>query len=160
MTDPAPPPTTPLFAAILRPNRSASVRAINLVIALLAGVFFLTGTGFMLIGAWPIMGFLGLEIVLLYLALRWNLLAAGRQETVTLTPRALTVERVDPWGNRTAESLDSAWARVTLDERRGRIDIRSHGQGIVVGRFLAPEELAEFAQTLRAALAKSRSAMS
>ena len=160
MTDPAPPPTTPLFAAILRPNRSASVRAINLVIALLAGVFFLTGTGFMLIGAWPIMGFLGLEIVLLYLALRWNLLAAGRQETVTLTPRALTVERVDPWGNRTAESLDSAWARVTLDERRGRLEIRSHGQGIVVGRFLAPEELAEFAQTLRAALAKSRSAMS
>lgn len=153
------PPPAPLFAAILRPNRSASVKAINLVIALLAGVFFLTGAGFMLIGAWPIMGFLGLEIGLLYLALRWNLLAAGRQETVTLTPGALTVERVDPWGNRTAESLDPAWARVTLDERQGRLEIRSHGKGIVVGRFLAPEELAEFADALREALVKSRNAM-
>ena len=149
----------PIFAAILKPNRSASVRAINLVIVLLAGVFFLTGIGFMLIGAWPIMGFLGLEIVLLYLALRWNLLAAGRQETVTLTPAALTVERIDPWGNRTTESLDPAWARVTLDERQGRLEIRSRGRGIVVGRFLAPEELAEFAETLRGALAKSRSAV-
>jgi uncharacterized membrane protein len=155
---PDPPPAT-LFAAILRPNRSASVKAINLVIALLAGVFFLTGAGFMLIGAWPIMGFLGLEIVLLYLALRWNLLAAGRHETVTLTKAALTVERVDPWGNRTAETLEPAWARVTLDERRGRLEIRSHGKGIVVGRFLAPEELVEFAYTLREALAKSRDAI-
>ena len=155
MTDPA---TPPIFAAILRPNRSASVGAINLVIALLAGVFFLTGVGFMLIGAWPIMGFLGLEIVLLYLALRWNLLTTGRHETVTLTERALTVERVDPWGTRTAESLDPAWARVTLDERRGRLEIRSHGKGIVIGGFLAPEELAEFADALREALVKSRRA--
>ncbi|MCC7015617.1 MAG: DUF2244 domain-containing protein [Rhodospirillales bacterium] len=152
------PATTPIFAARLTPNRSASVRAINLVIALLAGVFFLTGAGFMLIGAWPIMGFLGLEIGLLYLALRWNLLSAGRQETITLTRTALTVERVDPWGNRTAETLEPAWARVTLDERIARLEIRSHGKGIVVGRFLAPEERAEFAQALREALAKSREA--
>jgi uncharacterized membrane protein len=153
-----PPPET-RFAARLTPNRSASVRAINIVIALLAFVFFLTGAGFMLIGAWPIMGFLGLEIGLLYLALRWNLLAAGRHETIILTPRALTIERVDPWGRRTEETLEPYWARVTLDERRGRLEIRSHGRGVVVGQFLAPEERAEFAHALREALAKSRNAV-
>ena len=147
------------FAAVLRPNRSASVAAINLVIALLAGIFFLTGVGFMLVGAWPVLGFLGLEIVLLYLALRWNLLAAGRHETVTLTARALVVERVDPWGRRTARTFDPAWARVTLDGRQGRLEIRSHGRGMVVGGFLAPEERAEFAKVLRQALVKSRSAI-
>jgi uncharacterized membrane protein len=159
MAEPSDPRPSPSFAAILRPNRSASVRAINLVIVLLAGVFFLTGIGFALIGAWPVLGFLGLEIVLLYLALRWNLLAAGRHETITLTRRALTIERVDPWSQRTTDTFDPAWAQVLLDRERGKLEIRSHGGGIVVGRFLAPEELAELAHTLRAALAKSRSAV-
>ena len=159
MAEPSVPHPPPSFAAILRPNRSASVKAINLAVALLAGVFFLTGIGFTLIGAWPVLGFLGLEIVLLYLALRWNLLAAGRHETISLTERALTVERVDPWGVRTTETFDPAWARVTLDERQGRLEIRSHGKGLVVGGFLAPEERAEFAAALRDALAKSRSAV-
>lgn len=147
-----------IFAARLTPNRSASVKAINFVIALLAFVFFLTGLGFMLIGAWPIMGFLGLEIVLLYLALRWNLLAAGRQETVTLTRTALTVERIDPWGIRSTDSLEAYWARVELDPACRRLELRSRDKGIVVGPFLAPEERAEFAAALREAIAKARSA--
>lgn len=151
------PAPDPVFAARLTPNRSASVKAINLVIALLAFVFFATGLGFMLIGAWPVMGFLGLEIVLLYLALRWNLLLAGRHETVTLTREALTVERVDPWGIRSTETLEAYWARVELD-RRGRLEILSRGKSLVVGQFLAPEERADFADALRAALAQARSA--
>ena len=156
MDAPTNPTSEVLFAARLTPNRSASVRAINLVIALLAVVFFLTGLGFMLIGAWPIMGFLGLEIVLLYLALRWNLLAAGRQETVTLTRTALTIERIDPWGKRSEARLEPYWARVEADADCRRLEIRSHGKGIVVGQFLSVEERAEFASALRAALAKSR----
>jgi uncharacterized membrane protein len=156
MDEPANPP---IFAARLTPNRSASVKAINLVIALLAGISFLTGLGFMLIGAWPIMGFLGLEIVLLYLALRWNLLAAGRHETVTLTRETLTVERVDPWGIRSRESLEAYWAWVEFDGRRGRLEIRSRGKGLVVGQFLSLEERADFADALRTALAQARSAI-
>jgi uncharacterized membrane protein len=146
-----------LFAARLTPNRSASVKAINLVIALLAFVFFVTGLGFMLIGAWPVMGFLGLEIVLLYLALRWNLLLAGRHEAVTLTRTALTIERTDPWGRRSRESIEPYWARVELDARRGQLEIRSRDKGLVVGQFLAPDERADFAASLRAALAQARS---
>lgn len=148
----------PIFTARLTPNRSASVKAINVVIALLAVVFFLTGVGFALIGAWPIMGFLGLEIVLLYLALRWNFLASGRQETVTLTRTALTVERVDPWGIRSTDSLETYWARVELDAEGRHLELRSRGRGFAVGQFLAPEEKAEFASALRDALAKARTA--
>jgi len=155
--NPDPPPDL-LFAARLAPNRSASVKAINLVIALLAFVFFATGLGFMLIGAWPVMGFLGLEIVLLYLALRWNLLLAGRHETVTLTRETLTVERMDPWGRRSTETLDTYWARVELDARRNRLEIRSRDKGLVVGQFLAPDERADFADALRVALLQARSA--
>ncbi|MBM3582710.1 MAG: DUF2244 domain-containing protein [Alphaproteobacteria bacterium] len=149
-----------LFAARLTPNRSASVKAINLMIALLALVFFATGLGFMLIGAWPVMGFLGFEIVLLYLALRWNLLLAGRHETVTLTREALTIERTDPWGTCSTEALEAYWARVDLDTRRNRLEIRSRDKGLVIGRFLAPEERADFADALRAALAQARNATS
>lgn len=154
MNDPA-----PLFAAVLRPNRSAGVRAINVTVALLAGVFFLTGLGFALIGAWPIFGFLGLDIALLYVALRWNLRAADAHETVTLTTDALTVARVDHWGARATETFPPYWARVALNADRTRLEIRSHGRGMIVGGFLAPDERAEFAAALKDALARGRRAI-
>lgn len=148
----------PLFAAVLRPNRSAGVRAVNVTIALLAGVFFLTGLGFALIGAWPIFGFLGLDIALLYLALRWNLRAADAFESVTVTARALTIARVDHWGTRTTETFQPYWAQVALNAEQTRLEIRSHGRSLIVGGFLAPDERAEFAAALKDALARGRRA--
>jgi len=145
-----------VFSAVLRPNRSGSVRAINATAVVLAGVFFLTGLGFALVGAWPVLGFLGLDVLLLYLALRWNLRAADAHETVTLTATALTIERVDHWGERTVASFQPYWAQVALNGDGTRLEIRSHGKGSVVGGFLAPEERVHFSELLREALLRGR----
>lgn len=154
---PVPPPEA-LFAAVLRPNRSAGTRAVNVTVALLAGVFFLTGLGFALVGAWPIFGFLGLDIALLYFALRWNLRAADAFESVAVTADALTIVRVDHWGTRTTETFQPYWAQVALNEGSTRLEIRSHGRGMIVGGFLAPDERVRLAEALRGALARGRSA--
>ena len=73
--------------------------------------------------------------------------------------RRLEALNIDPWGQRSEARLEPYWARVETDADCRRLEIRSHGRGIVVGQFLSVEERAAFARDLRAALAKSRAAV-
>jgi len=87
-----------LFSAVLRPNRSATIGGLNAVMAVMAVIWLATGAAFAVIGAWPVSGFLGLDVLVLYLALRLCLRAGRTVETIDLTERALTVRRINPWG--------------------------------------------------------------
>ncbi len=62
----------PPFHAVLRPNRSLGRTGFALVMALLAGASVLVGTMFLLMDAWPVFGFFGLDVVLVYLAFRMS----------------------------------------------------------------------------------------
>ena len=73
--DPHAEPT--LFSAIITPHRSLSGRGFVLVMALVGGLSFIGGMFFFLLGAWPVVGFLGLDVVLVYWAFRANYRAAG-----------------------------------------------------------------------------------
>jgi len=89
------PPTgepRPLYRAELRPHRSASVRAINFIILGLLAIFIPTAVGFVLAGAWPVTGFMGFELLLLYGALRLNQHRGTTVETIDLTQRVLRIE--------------------------------------------------------------------
>jgi uncharacterized membrane protein len=147
-----------LFSALLRPNRSATLHGINVLIVLVAVIFFATGLGFTYLGAWPVAGFIGLDVVLLYVALRINHRAGNAFETVTLTEGELAITSVDHWGRRRSFALQPYWLRVNVDEENKRVELRSHGRAVAVGAFLTPEERAEFADALSAALRRLRSA--
>jgi len=149
-----------LFSALLRPNRSASLHGINVLIVLVAVVFFATGLGFAYLGAWPVAGFIGLDVALLYVALRINHRAGNAFETVTLTEGELAITSVDHWGRRRSFALQPYWLQVNVDEENKRVELRSHGRAVAVGAFLTPEERAEFADALRAALRRLRAAPS
>ena len=106
-----------------------------------------------LLGAWPVLGFMGLDVWLLWYLFRRSYLDARRSETLTLTDRELVVERRSPDGEREAHRLDAYWLRVELGER---LVLVSRGNRLVVGRFLSPDERAELADTLKAAHARLR----
>src|SRR5262245_10969759 len=59
-----------LFSAVITPHRSLSRSGFLLVMLLIGGVSFVGGIVFYAIGAWPIVGFLGLDVLLLYWAFR------------------------------------------------------------------------------------------
>lgn len=96
-----------LFSTTLRPHRRASRRAINWLLGVLTVAFVITGFGFSLIGAWPVMGIFGLDIALLVGALYLNNRDARASEQIDLTADALTIQRTDPRGRKRQWSFQS-----------------------------------------------------
>jgi uncharacterized membrane protein len=149
--------TAIVYSAILRPHRSAGPGAARIVCALLAVVWTAAGMVFVIAGAWPVVPFLGIEVLLLAGALFWNLRAGEAQEVINLSEQALTVRRVDHWGKETQVSFPPKWLQVNIDDRptmESRLELRSHGRSLIIGKFLLPHERLELARILRRELSR------
>lgn len=148
-----------VFQAELRPNRSANLKIVHQVMLLVALIMLPAGVVFVIAGAWPISGFMGAEAILLYLAFRLNLRDARLAEYISLSSETLQVERVDPWGRRKSWTFQPQWLHVAMDDppkHESRLELRSHGKQLVIGRFLTPVERLEVAEAIRGALAQVR----
>jgi uncharacterized membrane protein len=151
--------TSEILHVVLRPHRSLSPTGFWIVMGVLAGVSFSAGTVFWWLGAWPVIGFMGLDVALVYVAFKASYARAHEYERLHLTRRQLTIERVDHWGKVERVALQPYWLRVEIDQPRGRqnrVLLTSHGRAVVVGGFLAPAEKAKLAGLLREALASAR----
>lgn len=144
------------FDAVLYPNRSLGRFGFHLLMAAIVLVSGAIGAGFVLAGAWPVTGFLGLDVVLLYLAFRWNYRQGRRAEFIRLDGTELAVRRVEPSGRRREWRFDAYWVQVAIDHSSNQLTLSSHGRTLVVGAFLSPVERLEVAKALRAALAAHR----
>ena len=98
----------PLERLTIWPHRSLSPKGFAIVIGVLAGLLFTIGLGFFLAGAWPVIGFLGLELLVVWGAFKLNYRAAKVRETIETTTETLTVEHKDQHGN-AAVSRISGW---------------------------------------------------
>ena len=141
------------FSTLLRPHRSLSPLGFKWLIRLVIAANLLIGLPMYLLGAWPVAGFAGLDVALLWWLFNRNYVDARRSETLRLTDRELVVERIAPDGEREEHRLDAYWLKVELGER---LAITSRGNRVVVGRFLAPAERRKVADELKAALAAVR----
>jgi uncharacterized membrane protein len=151
----------PLFEALITPHRSLGPRGFLLVMATLACFSFGAGLGFFLLGAWPVVGFLGLDVLLVWVAFRINYRHARQYERLLLTRDALTVERVTFYGERRAWTFQPAWLRVELErppEPDSALYLASHGRRFAVAAFLSAEEKLELADALEAGLRRARQA--
>lgn len=147
------------FDAILHPHASLSPRGFFLMMAAIGTVSFCAGVAFVLIGAWPVFGFFGLDVLLVYGAFKLNYRDARRYETVRLTDSTLTVERVAPSGRRERWHFQPYWLQVEIDDdtaARSMLTLRSHGRIVEIGSFLTLDEKIDLANALRAELAKLR----
>jgi len=149
-----------LFSAILTPYRSLGGTGFVVLMSLISAVSFAAGLVFFLLGAWPIVGFLGLDVLLVYAAFKANYRAATAYEHVTMTPSALTVRKVSHRGEVAEWILNPVWVRLDREvhEEFGieRLFLVSHGRRFPIAAFLGPHEKAEFAVALSAALAQAR----
>ncbi len=150
-----------LFTATLSPYRSLSRRGFNTLMALLGILSFGFGIAFMRMGAWPVFGFFGLDVVLLYLAFRRNYMDARAIEEINLSPELLHIRRVSAIGRETEYSFHPYWTRLIIsrsDNGIAALSLVSSGRRLSIGAFLGPYERASFADALSAALAAARSA--
>lgn len=150
------PQDTAIFSALLTPHRSLGPRGFMVLMSAVCLVSFSTGLLFYMIGAWPVMGFMGLDVALIYVAFKLNYRAGKLYETIDLTPEALTVTRVQPSGKSEAWSFNPYWVRLRLEDRVGRpteLSLASHGKRLVIASFLSDPEREDFAHALGDALA-------
>ncbi len=141
-----------LYCAVLRPYRSAGKRAIRRVVVGTAIIWVIVGIVFAVFGAWPVLPFLGLEVIILFAAFALNNSSAQTEETINLTETTLTVRRVDHWGKQKLFRLPTNWLQVNLENPltpHCRLELRSHGQSIYIGAFLGPGEKVDLAKALR-----------
>jgi uncharacterized membrane protein len=148
-----------LFDAILTPHRSLSPTGFVILMSLVALVGFGTGIVFLTIGAWPVFGFCGLEVFLIWLCFRLSYRSGRMWERVRLTPGSLTVERRQSDGAWREWTFQPYWLRVLMDDpprSESRLVLTSHGESLTIGSFLTPEERLDLAKALRRALAAAR----
>lgn len=149
-----------VFSARITPHRSLGPEGFRVMMVLACGVAALVAIRFVAMGFWPVSGFLGLDVVLLYVAFRTSYRRARAFEEVLLTPLELLFRSVTHRGVSREWRLNPAWTRLVREthEEFGlqRIALVSRGQRIVIARELSPPERAHLADELAAALTRVR----
>jgi uncharacterized membrane protein len=149
-----------LFSAIITPYRSLSSTGFVIVMVLFGAVSFAAGIFFFTLGAWPVMGFFGLDVLLLYWAFRLNYRAAAAYEEFRVTATELTMRQVNRRGEVHEWKLNPVWARLVREthEEFGlqRLFLISHGRRLSIASFLGSREKESFADALAAALGAAR----
>jgi uncharacterized membrane protein len=149
-----------IFSAVLTPHRSLGSIGFVLLMAVFGVISFVAGMAFLLMGAWPVFGFFGLDVLLLYWAFRINYRHANAYEQVTVTPTALKVRKVSHCGRVREWVLNPLWVRLekVAHEEFGieRLFLVSRGKQLVIANFLGPDEKASFAKELGLALGEAK----
>jgi uncharacterized membrane protein len=152
--DPQPQPE--LFSALLTPHRSLSRTGFLVLMGFICAVSFAAGLGFLLMGAWPVFGFFGLDVLVIWWAFRVNFRDAKATEEISVTHFELRVRRVSHRGHVVEWVLNPLW--VQLDQITHaefgieKLYLVSRGRRVSIASFLGPDEKASFAKALTAAL--------
>ena len=156
--------SSPVFYdARLSPYRSLPPRGFALVMLVLGAASFIMSVGCVLIGAWPIIGFFGLDVALVYVAFRASYRSARKTEHLRLTQDEMTVERIGVRGDRRSWRFEPFWLRLVFeepDEDSNRLYLASHGKTLSIGGFLAPTERKKLYHDLKHALGRWRASLS
>ena len=150
----------PPFTAVLTPHRSLSRSGFVIVMAAISAISFIVGFAFLWMGAWPVLGFLGLDVALIYWAFKLNYRDGRASETIEVTPHQVRLTRYDPDGNASAVDFNTYWVRLVLEERsdgRSLLSLVNRGERVRFADFLSDDERREFAEVLSGELVLARS---
>ena len=149
-----------LFSARLTPHRSLNRTGFLVLMAFVTAVSFAAGVVFLAMGAWPVFGFFGLDVLVIYWAFRINFRRAAAFEEISVTPTELRVRRVSHRGHVVEWVLNPLWVR--LDQKIHaefgieRLYLVSKGRRVSIGSFLGADEKASFAKALMGALQSAK----
>ncbi len=150
------PPEPKLFSARLTPHRSLNRTGFVVLMAFLSAVSFVAGVAFWMMGAWPVFGFFGLDVLVIYWAFRINFRRARATEDIVVTASELRVRRVSHRGHVVEWVLNPLWVQFEQKSHAEfgieRLYLVSRGRRVSIASFLGPDEKASFAKALMAAL--------
>ncbi len=160
MTDIADVAERPLFTTVLRPHRSLMPSGFRLVMAIVAFAAIFASIPFIVLGFWPVAGFYGLDVLLLYFAFRRNFAEARSYEEITVSPVQLLLRKFHWKGGTQEWRMNPLWTRLRKDSHPEfgvqKLALVSRGNAVTVGGFLSADEKESFGSALSAALAEAR----
>ncbi|MEM1019102.1 MAG: DUF2244 domain-containing protein [Sphingomonadales bacterium] len=152
----------PFLDVSLRPSRSLSPRGFLMLMASMGAISAIAGIWFYAKGAWPVMGFFGLDMALLYWAFKVSYKRGELTERIRIHNETMTVNRAKPGRTTETWSMHPAWVTVSVekeDEHDARLELRDRGKALVIGAFLPPKERAQVADVIRDGLSRRRAAL-
>jgi uncharacterized membrane protein len=150
----------PFFRALLTPHRSLGRTGFMILMGALLFGWLATGAIFLAHGAWPVFGFFGLDVLLVYVAFRLNYRAARASEEVSVSRTSLDITKTAPSGRTEAHHFNPFWARFSVARHQeiGITGMAVEGQGknVPIGSFLNPDDRESFAAAFSRALATAK----
>ena len=126
------------FSRVARRNNSLSSIGRLFVFAFIFAVSIGIASGFALLGAWVILPFAGLEMLVLWLAFRYIDRRAGDFERIAIAGDQVEIEVCEA-GRRNRYELNRCWAQLVGGDG-ARLALRSHGREIEIGRYLDEDQ--------------------
>jgi uncharacterized membrane protein len=158
--DPDDPSLRRILSVRIYPHRSLTRRNFHILMMVFLLISFATTVPFVIIGAWPVAGFMGLDVALFFFAFQANFRAARAYEDVRVTPVELLLAKMSPEGRRAEWRFNPCWVRLDKQDHAEfgiqRLALVSRGQSVELANFLGPDEKAHFAEGLSRALAEAR----
>jgi uncharacterized membrane protein len=152
----------PIFHARLTPYRSLGRRGFHILMAVLIFCWMMTGLVFLSMGAWPIFGFFGLDVLLIYLAFQWNYHSAQAHEEVKLSPHSLAIRKVAASGRTSEHGFNPLWTKFNVKRHDfigvTAMSVEGHGKYVTLGSFLNPDDRESFAKAFASALSQAKRA--
>lgn len=151
---------TPFFKALLVPYRSLGRTGFIVLMGTLIGAWLFVSAVFLSLGAWPIIGFFGLDVLALYIAFKLNYRAAKVREEIALSRTSLLIRKVPLSGKVEEHSLNPFWARFSVKRHEEigvtEMAVETRGMKVPVGSFLNPADRESFAIAFGQALATAK----
>ena len=146
-----------LYKITLYPYRSLNKKGFFLLMFVLATFSFIAGVMFMLKGAWPVFGFFGLDVLLVYIFFKINFRSGKKKEIIILTKNNLIIKIYNSEKILKTFKLDPGWLKINLIKLKNhtsKLQISSKNKSIIVGSFLRHQEKIDVIYSLEKALKK------
>ncbi len=145
------------WRATLTPHRSLSRGGFLALMTAVVLLNLVPGVYLYLIGAWPVVGFMGVDVALLWWAFQRNYADARIAENIEITEDEVVLERLSEKHAPQKHRFVRRWVRVELEEDKvreliGPLYLRASDKRMEIARFLSPPERQAFAHALKAAL--------
>ena len=151
---------TPIFEALLTPYRSLGKTGFRVLMGAMICCWLFVCILFWSIGAWPIIGFFGLDVLAIYLAFRWNYRSANAREEISVSRAALSIRKYEASGRLTTHLLQTFWTRINVARKPDigitTMRVESRNNSVLVGGFLNPDDRESFATAFGNALSEAR----
>ena len=145
--------------ALLVPNRSLSPKAFVWVMAVVIVTSFLAGLFYLSLGAFPVIGFFGIDVLVFWFAFHLSFRQQRQKTQIRITAETVAIHHKDGKGGEKSAELPTAFARIEIAEPLrwdSWLRLEYGKTAYVIGRFLTPKERKSLAEALRSALVRAR----